>query len=332
MADTLDFVEDYETNKRIDLVLLPPTDIPAGDSDTENIKENNIVDSNECREVAGCLKVQTSESVTGTVASSEIEEDLTLTGPLAKKRNNLVLKKIKSKKDPKIKREYITAIKKTRSEIGQAFHDDELSSEDKVQLTLSKSDIFKQHNYWNISKDPVVMLNALERHQTMPDSQRLTWENLQSKLIDKSPVELFELIITESERYAHQHNASDYTLPAQCTLPVYDLKKFVGVLLLSGYHSLPQQHLYWERTADVETPIIYNSISKNRFLEIKRYLHFTNNDDVGLTDKYYKVRPLYNILNKAFKQFGFFDLNYSIDEMIVPYNGRQSSKQTMREK
>ena len=45
-----------------------------------------------------------------------------------------------------------------------------------------------------------------------------------------------------------------------------------------------------------------------------------------------KVRQLCDITNKNFKQFGFFHSHYSIDELMVPYTGKNSSKQTIRTK
>ena len=41
-----------------------------------------------------------------------------------------------------------------------------------------------------------------------------------------------------------------------------NLKHYVGVLFRSGYRSLAQQHIYWERLNNVEIPIVYQTISK----------------------------------------------------------------------
>ena len=80
------------------------------------------------------------------------------------------------------------------------------------------------------------------------------------------PVEIFEMlfnsdlqnhIVSESVLYASQQNKSDFSLS------VNDLKTFVA-----GNHFLPQQKLYWERNRDVSVPMVFQSISKNRFVEI----------------------------------------------------------------
>ena len=104
------------------------------------------------------------------------------------------------------------------------------------------------------------------------------------------------------------------------------------MLFLSGYNSLPQQNLYWERKFDVEPPIVYKTISRNRFKDIKKYVHFADNSTIDLTDKFAKVRPIYDIVNANLKQFGFWNNDYSIDEQMIPYFGMHSAKQRMNNK
>ena len=75
-----------------------------------------------------------------------------------------------------------------------------------------------------------------------------------------------------------------------------------------------------------------NSMRRIIFDQIMRCLHF--NDNIAMDDdRVYKVRPLFQHLNKASK-----DLNinckeyYSIDEIMVPYYGRRRDKQYVRGK
>ena len=48
-------------------------------------------------------------------------------------------------------------------------------------------------------------------------------------------------------------------------------------------------------------------------------------------DRYYKLRVLFEKLNLNFKQYGSF-VNHSIDESIIPYYGKHSTKQFIRGK
>ena len=66
------------------------------------------------------------------------------------------------------------------------------------------------------------------------------------------------------------------------------------------------------------------------FEEFKRCIHFANNYSLKTTDKFVKLRQLDDITNKNLKQFGVFHLHYSIDEQMVSYMGKNSSKQTLQ--
>ena len=78
--------------------------------------------------------------------------------------------------------------------------------------------------------------------------------------------------------------------------------------------------------------IISESISQREFEELKRFIHFADNYSLNTNDKFAKVRQLYDFTNKNLKQFGFVHLHYSIDEQIVPYKSKSSSKQTIQTK
>ena len=70
-----------------------------------------------------------------------------------------------------------------------------------------------------------------------------------------------------------------------------DLHKFVGVLFLSRYNTLQQQQQYWDRRNDGNTYIVYQAVSKNRFFQIKKHLHCTDNQNLDLSDKLAKAQP-----------------------------------------
>lgn len=55
-------------------------------------------------------------------------------------------------------------------------------------------------------------------------------------------------------------------------------------------------------------------------------MHLSNNVDLDANDKFTKVRPILNMLNEKFMQFGVFSHHLSIDEEMVPYFGRHSAK------
>ena len=91
--------------------------------------------------------------------------------------------------------------------------------------------------------------------------------------------------------------------------------------MLTGYHSLPRTRLFWVKEEDVGVAMVYEAMSRSDFEEIKRYIHFADNDNLDTNDKFAKVRTFYDITNKTLQQFGFFHTYYSIDEQMVPYTG-----------
>ena len=75
-----------------------------------------------------------------------------------------------------------------------------------------------------------------------------------------------------------------------------------------------------------------NTISRNRYHEIKRYLHFADNQRLTEGDKMSKIRLLYNMLNFNSVQFSIFYQLLSVDESMVPYFGCHSAKMFIRGK
>ena len=129
------------------------------------------------------------------------------------------------------------------------------------------------------------------------------------ELIELSAFQLFRLYFDEdvnnlakreSERYAKQKLNHKFYLPQS------DLDAFVGTVLLSGYHTLPQELLYWFNDEDVGVNIVKKKISRNRFEEIKRYFHLAANDNLQQDDKLAKVRTYLNLMQRNFLRFGVF--------------------------
>ena len=73
---------------------------------------------------------------------------------------------------------------------------------------------------------------------------------------------------------------------------------------------------------------------RNRFDEIMRYFHAADNSSLDQEDKFAKIRPFLDIVNKKFLSFrsAFGPDNISINESMVPYYGRHPVKQFIRGK
>lgn len=155
--------------------------------------------------------------------------------------------------------------------------------------------------------------------------------NISEILKDMPPVKVFEyifdeevveLIASQSTIYAGQNNRHDKVFTKD------ELKYFLGILILTGYHKLPSERSYWSLDEDLGVPFVAECMARNRFLEIKRNLHFADNSlAVTSTDKMFKLRPLSDVLQKKYCQFGMLHEELSIDESMVKYYGHHSAKQ-----
>ena len=123
--------------------------------------------------------------------------------------------------------------------------------------------------------------------------------------------------------YAHEHcNNPNFT-----TSPT-EIQKICGIVLLSEYHEVRYVSNYWSTQPDLGVPTALSTMSRNCFHAIKRYIHFADNiirhnHFVMATAK---VSPMYNKLDQQLVQYGMFHDILNIDESVVPYYGRHSSK------
>ena len=84
--------------------------------------------------------------------------------------------------------------------------------------------------------------------------------------------------------------------------------------------------MYWERREDCHKLVVSAMMTKIEFLECKRYLHLTANNALNSSDKFAKVRPLLNAINKQ------CILNYqptqhvTVDEYMGSYFGKHGTK------
>ena len=105
------------------------------------------------------------------------------------------------------------------------------------------------------------------------------------------------------------------------------LKAFLTIPLVSGYARLPRQEMYWEIREDCHNLVVSAMMKKAEFLQCKQYLHLADNNALNSSDKFAKVRPLFNAINKECV------LNYrhiqhlSVDESTVPYSEKHEAKQ-----
>ena len=171
-------------------------------------------------------------------------------------------------------------VQKVKQKAVKAFQNTELTKDEQVNSLVNCADELEElHTFSKSTKENFE--NTLTWKADNGESEFRNRNRVVERCSGKMPVEIFEILfcaeirthlIEQTINYAHvEHNDLSFTLNDDI------LKKYVAILLYSGYHSLPQQALYWERNEDVSTLIVYQSMAKNRFYEIKRYTHCADN-------------------------------------------------------
>ena len=83
-------------------------------------------------------------------------------------------------------------------------------------------------------------------------------------------------IVHETNRYAHEV-LGDEASAKWADVTADDIWAFLGFALLMGINRLPQLHLYWNTNPAFHYLPIAERITRDRFMAIWRFLHFTPN-------------------------------------------------------
>ena len=134
--------------------------------------------------------------------------------------------------------------------------------------------------------------------------------------------EVVQYLVDMTNLYAHRDKGKHLF-----NISGSEMRLFIVILLLSGYNVLPRRKMYRENSDDVKNKSVSNAMSRNRFEEIISMLHCCDNEQLDPDDKMSKVRPLYNVINQRCLLFSS-DLSFvCVDESMIPYYGRHSTKQ-----
>ncbi|CAF1602945.1 unnamed protein product [Adineta ricciae] len=141
--------------------------------------------------------------------------------------------------------------------------------------------------------------------------------------------ESFNILKDQSNLYSVQTNPNR---PAN--ISDTEIRQFIGILIISGVYSFPQQRFYWMDSTRIQS--IASVMSRDRFLSIKKCFHVVDNtnkpdqNDPNY-DRAFKVRPLLNIVKENFRKIPKEE-NLCVDEQIIPFKGKSVMKQHMPNK
>ena len=150
--------------------------------------------------------------------------------------------------------------------------------------------------------------------------------------------DVWQLIVDETNRYASANTASTPHARPWYDTTVQEIKAFIGLQILMGIVELPRLELYWQTKHPlIATTGISSVMSLIRFEQLYRFLHLANSDDqvpAGSPghDKLFKVRRLLDLVLPKFQSEYTLHAPVTIDEAMIPFKGRLSFKQYIKNK
>ena len=115
---------------------------------------------------------------------------------------------------------------------------------------------------------------------------------------------------------------------------VIEMKAYIGFSVLMGLVRLPAIEDYWKVDPHLHYAPIADRISRQRFRDISRYIHFVDNTQIIAHgqpgyDKLGKVRPVIEHCSRVFEESYNPHRECAIDKAMIPFQGRSSLKQYM---
>lgn len=143
--------------------------------------------------------------------------------------------------------------------------------------------------------------------------------------------EIIELMVTETNRYHDacmigNHVTRHSKLKLWNSVTAKDIEEFLGILLLMGLNKQPTIDSYWSKSKMYGVELIKNTMARNKFELISRFLHFANNEESDGTDRLYKLRPLITLISQNFEKYTPGE-KVVIDESLVHFRGRTILRQ-----
>lgn len=136
--------------------------------------------------------------------------------------------------------------------------------------------------------------------------------------------EFVDLLTSQSNLYMTQKGKTP-------DVTVDEISTFLGILLISGYNQVPYRRMYWSADKDVKNKLIFESMRRDRFDFILEHVHFADNQQilVDVSDRFFKVRPLFDHMNKKSEFYPKSD-SCCVDQAMIKHYGSYSIKQFIK--
>ena len=113
-----------------------------------------------------------------------------------------------------------------------------------------------------------------------------------------------------------------------------ELKAYLGFCILMGINNLPALKDYWSEDPMYHYSPIADRITRDRYHDISRYLHFVDNSTLTPRgspdyDQLGKVQPVIDHLSARFLDLYDPHREVAVDEAMIKFTGRSTLKQFM---
>jgi len=113
-----------------------------------------------------------------------------------------------------------------------------------------------------------------------------------------------------------------------------DVTAFLGFSILMEINVLPSLDDYWQRDKNLRYAPVAERISRDRFRDISRYLHFVDNATLQPRgspkhDQLGKIRPFLTHINQQCRLLYNPHREVAVDEAMIKFKGRSTLKQYM---
>lgn len=139
-----------------------------------------------------------------------------------------------------------------------------------------------------------------------------------------------ESIVEESNRYAKQVMGEEkYQSWTPITVP--ELEAYFGFNILMGVVKLPSLDDYWKKDPLLHYHPIASKISRDRYRDIRKYIHFVDNTTLSPSgsagsDRLAKIRPLLTQITNKCQELYDPHKDVSVDEAMIKFQGRSTLK------
>jgi len=111
---------------------------------------------------------------------------------------------------------------------------------------------------------------------------------------------------------------------------------FIALALQMGHDLKDTLHDYWSRLRQLYSPFYGETMTRDRFLHILRFLHFADNsqrpDKREECDRLWKLRTVFDKLKDSYAKFYNPSEHLAVDEVIVSFKGRVIFRQYIPKK